>query len=226
MNTPVQRDAVAAEIVERRSRRPRVDPARYVKRLWLHPQPWAPNPPSPSMAGVDPTHLLDQSPSVVSAGSHRLIERCGLASNPSTVASSGRAATSSSSDRVARRDARRYRRKGTRRQRTANRRARSASRDRGEDGARGRRRSGGACGTRRRNQACSQQTAPRASGCSGVACGCVRGRDLVHDEDGALGLMCDPLADAPERAKAVQAARADDDEVRLAGALHECGDRM
>ena len=38
--------------------------------------------------------------------------------------------------------------------------------------------------------------------------------------------MCDPLADAPECAKAVQAARADDDEVRLAGALHECGDRM
>ena len=36
---------------------------------------------------------------------------------------------------------------------------------------------------------------------------------VVHDQDGAVGPVCDSLADASEGAEAVQAARADDDEV-------------
>jgi hypothetical protein len=35
----------------------------------------------------------------------------------------------------------------------------------------------------------------------------------VYDQDGAVGPVCDPLANASEGAEAVQAARADDDEV-------------
>ena len=37
---------------------------------------------------------------------------------------------------------------------------------------------------------------------------------VVHDQDGAVGPVCDSLADASDGAEAVQAARADDDEVR------------
>jgi hypothetical protein len=46
---------------------------------------------------------------------------------------------------------------------------------------------------------------------------------IAHDEDGALGPVCDPLADASESVDAVQAARADDDEVGRAWALDEGG---
>jgi hypothetical protein len=35
----------------------------------------------------------------------------------------------------------------------------------------------------------------------------------VYDQDGAVGAVCDALADAAEGVEAVQAARADDDEV-------------
>ena len=39
---------------------------------------------------------------------------------------------------------------------------------------------------------------------------------VVHDQDRAVGTVCDPLAHASKSTDAVQAARADDDEVRLA----------
>ena len=71
-----------------------------------------------------------------------------------------------------------------------------------------------------------QRVTTRGRRFSGVALRCVCGGGLVHDEDGAPGLMGDPFADAPELrghrgGRASRRRRG-----LLLGAFDECSDRM